>query len=124
MEAKAKSRWRFDPDDLSAGESIVIALGFFLLVGCFIIFGGSGHVKWSGLTLSTAALFGFFVHESRKFLQRPRFWILLGLLLALHLLLWISILIHVQRWGLLWFNVMVFELPVFWYLRGWSGLLN
>jgi hypothetical protein len=124
MQTKTKSRWRFDPDDLSAGESIVIALGFFLVVGCFIVLGGEGHVKWGGMTLSTTVLFGYFVHDSRRFLRRSRFWILTGSLLALHLFAWIALLIHVERWGLLWFNIMVFELPVFWYLRGWPGLLD
>jgi hypothetical protein len=124
MQAKTKSRWRFDPDDLSVPAAIVIALGFFLVAGCFIVFGGKGHLKWGGLTLSTAVIFGYFVRDSRKFLPKPRFWTLTGSLLMLHLLAWIALLIHVERWGLLWFNIMVFELPVFWYLRGWPGLLD
>jgi len=124
MQGKIKNRWRFDPDDLSAPAAIIIALGFFLVAGCFVVLGGRGYVKWGGLTLSTAVLFGFFIHYSRKFLRRPRFWILTAVLLAMHLFVWISILIHIERWGLLWFNFMVFELPVFWYLREWPGLLD
>ncbi len=124
MQAKTKSRWRFDPDDLSAPAAIVIALGFIVIAGCIIVFGGEGHIKWLGLTFSTAVIFGYFVHDSRKFLRKPRFWILVALLLAVHLLIWVSILIRVERWGLLWFNIMVLELPVFWHLRGWPGLLD
>jgi hypothetical protein len=122
MQAKTKSRWRFDPDDLSAPAAIVIAVGFVSI--CGLSFAMGAQAKWPGMVLSTAAIFGYFVHGSRKFLQEPRFWILVALLLAVHLFIWVSILIRVERWGLLWFNIMVFELPVFWYLRGVPGLLD
>lgn len=101
MQAKTKSRWRFDPDDLSVPAAIVIVLGFFLVVGCSIAFGGKDHIKWGGLTLGTAVIFGYFVHASGKFLRRPRFWILTGALLIMHLMAWIAILNHVERWSTL-----------------------
>jgi hypothetical protein len=122
MSERVKSRWRFDPDDLSAPAAIVIAVGFLLICGLSFTMGA--QAKWPAMVLSTATLFGYFVHDSRKFLRKPRFWILVALFLAVHLLIWASILIRVERWGLLWFNIMVFELPVFWYLRGWPGLLD
>jgi hypothetical protein len=124
MEVKTKSRWRFDPEDLSVPAAIIIVLAFFVAAGGFIVFGGEERVKWGGLTLGTAVIFGYFLHDSCKFLRKPRFWILTGSLLALHLLAWIALLIRVERWGLLWFNIMVFELPVFWYLRGWTRLFD
>jgi len=122
MQVKAKSRWRFDPDDLSVPAAIVIALGLLLTCGLLLVSGMAA--KWAGLILSTLALFAYFIHDSRNYLQNPRFWILTGSLLALHLLAWIALLSHVERWGLLWFNIMVLELPVFWSLRGWPGLLD
>jgi hypothetical protein len=52
------------------------------------------------------------------------FWILTGSFIIVHLLVWITFLIHVERWGLLGFNLMVLELPVFWSFRNWPGFLD
>ncbi|MGD1108044.1 MAG: hypothetical protein ABR865_13450 [Terracidiphilus sp.] len=76
------------------------------------------------MTVSTVVLFGYLIHDSRDYLRNHRFWILTASILVMHLSVWIGVLMHVERWGLLWFNIMVFELPVFWYLRGWPGLLD
>ena len=122
MQVKAKSRWRFDPDDLSVPAAIVIVVGLLLICGTFFATGLAA--KWAGLVLSTLALFGYFIHGSRLHLRTPRFWILIGVLVTVHLVAWIVVLLHVDRWGLLWFNIMVFELPAFWYLRDWPGLLD
>jgi len=124
MESKTTNRWRFDPNDLTAREALIIAFGMLLIFGLFVAFGGNVHVKFAGLTTSTAVLFGYFIHDGRKYLGNPRFWILTTSLLALHLFAWITLLMHVERWGLLWFNIMVIELPVFWHLRDRPGLLD
>jgi hypothetical protein len=124
MRAEAKNRWRFEPNDLSTREALIIAFALLLIFGLFVAFGPDVNVKFGGLTTSTLVLFGYLVHDSRRYLRNPRFWILTASLLVLHLFLWITILTRVEKWGLLWFNVMVFELPVFWYLRSWPGLLD
>jgi hypothetical protein len=124
MQAEPKNRWRFDPENLTAREALLIAFVFFLTVGVFLAADHDRYVKFGGLTISTAILFGYYVHDSREYLRKRRFWMLTACLLALHLVAWITLLIHVEKWGLLWFNIMVFELPVFWYLRDRPGLLN
>lgn len=122
MQVKAKSRWRFDPDDLSVPAAVVIVLGLFLICGLFLATGLAA--RWAGLVLSTmhcsvssltAAANTYGRRDSGFWLE---FW-QRSILAA-----WIAILLHVERWGLLWFNIMVFELPVFWYLRDWPGLLG
>jgi hypothetical protein len=124
MKDKSATGWHFDPDNLTGREAVVIAAGFFLVVGGFTVLGGKGHVKYGGLTVSTALLFGYFLHDSREYLRNPRLWMLTACLLVLHLTAWIILLTHVEKWGLLWFNIMVLELPVFWHLRDRPGLLS
>jgi len=121
---RAKKDWRFDPEDLTLRESLVIAFGLVVVFGLFIAFRRDGSVKFDGLAISTAVLFGYFIHDSRKYLRNLRFWLLTACLLAAHLAAWIPLLLHAEKWGLLWFNIMVFELPVFWHLRGRPGLLE
>ncbi|MGA7858289.1 MAG: hypothetical protein WCA11_10210 [Terracidiphilus sp.] len=124
MKAKTNSGWHFDPDNLTVRGALIIAAGFFLVGGIFIPFGHGAGVKFGGLTLGTILLFGYFAQDSQASHQNARFWILTAFLLVLHLAAWVILLMHVEKWGLLWFNIMVFELPVFWHLRDRSGLLN
>ncbi|HEV2486900.1 MAG TPA: hypothetical protein VGT08_15335 [Terracidiphilus sp.] len=124
MQKRIKNGWCFDPDDLTAREAVIIALGLLLIFRVFVSFGHNANLKFGGLTISTLILFGYFVHGSRKYVRHSRFWSLTASLLALHLLLWIALLSHVEKWGPLWFYIMVFELPVFWHLRDRPGLLD
>ena len=117
MQRKSTVHSRFDPDDLSLSESMIIACGFFVVGGISLAFGHDAYVKFGGLTATTAILFGYFLHCNRAFLRYVKFWKLAACLLSVHLCAWITLLLHVEKWGLLWFNVMIFELPIFWYLR-------
>ncbi len=121
---RTDKRGQFDPDNLSAREAVIIACGIFLVFGLFAAFGPDTNVKFGGLTLDSAILFGYFIHNSRKYLRYFRFWLLTASLLVIHLLLWITFLMHVEKWGLMGFSIMVFELPIFWHLRDRPGLLN
>ncbi len=124
MQEKTKNRWRFDPDDLSPRAAIVIALAFFLVCAIFMPLGHDAYVKWGGLSLYTAGVFGFFLNSSKRYLRTLKFWKLTSLLLVAHLAGWIVLLTHLDRWGLLWFSPMVMELPIFWYLRDWPGRIS
>lgn len=128
MQPGAKERRRFDLDNLSARDALTIAL---IVIGILTLgvvlnsfFGHDAYIRWGGLALDTALLFGFFVHLSRGSLRQRRFWILMLCLLAVHLVAWIALLKHVGEWRLMWFLVMVFELPVFFYLRARLGLFD
>jgi len=57
-------------------------------------------------------------------MRKPKFWALTASLLLVHLGAWILLLSRVEKWGLLWFNIMIFELPIFWYLRARLGIFN
>ncbi len=129
MRARTKKP-RFDPNNLTA-RNVVTIVPIVVVVGILIVFIGlhtsvnhDKSIKFGGLTISTTILFGYFINDSREYLRNIRFWALTGFLLLLHLAAWISLLLHVQRWGLLWFNIMVFELPLFWRLRSRPGLLE
>jgi hypothetical protein len=114
---RQKAHSRFDSDDLSLSESLVIACGFFVVCGVSLAFGHDAYVKFGGLALCSSILFGYFLHLSREFLRDPKFWMLAASLMLVHLGAWIALLLHVERWGLLWFNIMIIELPVFLYFR-------
>jgi hypothetical protein len=115
MTSKSTNRWDFNPNSLSIPYLLIIP-GVFVLSGAIGIIAGD-YVKWGGLVLDTAFIFGFFVNSSRPYLQRQQFWILTACLLTLHLAVFIAVLLHVTVWKLLWFMVMVLELPVFSRLR-------
>ncbi|HEV2134550.1 MAG TPA: hypothetical protein VGR47_09805 [Terracidiphilus sp.] len=97
---------------------ILIAFAFLGMV--FLIEGRWGHdafIRWGGLAGFTAVLFGYFITDSRQYFRERRFWILTAVLLSVHLTVFAFVLTHVEEWKLMWFMVMLFEYPVFVYLR-------
>ena len=74
----------------------------------------------AGLFLFTIFIFGFFINTSRRFLRERRFWLLTALLLGIHAATFITILLRIDEWKLLWFNVMIFEVPPFVFLDNLS----
>jgi hypothetical protein len=104
--------------------SLLILLGALIFfVGLKITFvvmdrwGHDAYVRWDGLACFTLGLFGLFVCESVKFLRKWRFWVLVAILLAAHLTGFAIVLTHVEEWRQTWFIVMVFEAPLFFFLR-------
>jgi len=85
-------------------------------IGAIGIIAGD-FTRWGGLVLFTTLIFGFFVNDSRTYLKQKQFWILSACLLTLHLAVFVVVLSHVVVWKLLWFMVMIVELPVFSRLR-------
>jgi len=79
--------------------------------------GHDGFIRWDGLAGFTLGLFGLFVAESQKFLRKRRFWVVTGILLMGHLAVFAIVLTHVEEWKLGWFMLMVFEYPLFFFLR-------
>lgn len=74
-------------------------------------------IRWGGLTANTLFLFGFFISQSREAFTNWRFWGLLVLLFAAHLAVFVTLLISIQEWRLIWFAGMVIEYPLFVFLR-------
>jgi hypothetical protein len=86
----------------------------------FVVVDKWGHdafIRWDGLAGFTLGLFGLFVAESEKFLRKWRFWLLVAILLAAHLTGFAIVLTHAEEWRMTWFMVMVFEYPIFFFLR-------
>jgi hypothetical protein len=79
--------------------------------------GHDAFIRWEGLAGFTLGLFGLFVAESEKFLRIWRFWVVTAILLMGHLAAFAIVLTHIEEWRLSWFMVMVFEAPLFFFLR-------
>jgi hypothetical protein len=100
---------------------LYIAIGF-AFVGVLIVVAQKGvshdaYIRWGGLALNTAILFGYFIADSRQFFRRWQFWALTAVLLSVHLAGFIVVLTHVAEWKLLWFLVIIFEFPVLVFFR-------
>ena len=118
---KSENRRRFDLDNLTARDVLIIVpvvIGLLLL--CAFFASSVSHeiyIRWGGLVLDTAVLFGLFINYSRQFFRQLQFWVLTAVLLAVHLTAFAIVLTHVEEWQLMWFGVMVFEYPVLLYAR-------
>ena len=123
---KTENRRRFDLDNLSAREVlIIVAVLIGLLILCAFFASSVSHevyIRWGGLALDTAVLFGLFINYSRQFFRQLQFWVLTAVLLAVHLTAFAIVLTHIAQWQLMWFLVMVLEYPVLAFSR--NRLLN
>ena len=128
MQENTKNRRRFDPNNLTARDVLVIVPVVLALSMCLVAFRflvtDEVYIKWGGLGFNTAIVFGFVVYHSREFLRKKRFWMLTFSVLAFHLTAWIILLSNLSEWKLAWFALMAFEVPTFFYLRDWPGLLD
>lgn len=119
--SKVNRRREFDPNALTLRDVLVIVpvvIGFVAL-SIFFAFSVSHevYIKWGGLVLDTAVLFGIFINSSRQFFRTWQFWMLNAALLAAHLTAFAIVLTHVEEWKLMWFLVMALEYPVLIYAR-------
>jgi hypothetical protein len=115
MQKKTVSIWNFDPAHITWPYALTIP-GVFVLSGTVGIIAGD-FIRWGGLVLYTTFIFGFFISDSRRFFRDKRFWLLTTFLLGIHVAVFLAILLRADEWRLLWFNVMIFELPPFVLLR-------
>ena len=76
-------------------------------------------IRWGGLIVNTSVLFGYFIAGSRRFFRKLSFWALTTVLLSLHVVVFVLILTHVNQWKLIWFMVMVLEVPILLFSRNW-----
>jgi hypothetical protein len=113
--ASAERAGGFDPNHLTWPYVIGVPGAFAVSAAIGIIAGD--YIRWGGLFLFTIFIFGFFINTSRRFLRERRFWLLTALLLGIHAATFITILLRIDEWKLLWFNVMIFEVPPFVFLR-------
>ena len=115
MSKKRRDPWGFDPSHLTWPYVIGVP-GAFLVSAAIGIIAGD-YIRWGGLVLFTTFIFGFFINDSRRFFRTRRFWLLTASLLSVHVAAFLAILLHIHEWKLLWFNVMILELPPFWLVR-------
>ena len=115
MSNKTGDRWNFDPDHLTWPYVLGIPAVFVISAAIGIIAGD--FIRWGGLALYTIFIFGFFIHLSRRFFGERTFWLLTACLLAVHVAAFIAFLLRIDEWKLLWFNVMILELPPFLLIR-------
>ncbi len=74
-------------------------------------------VRWGGLAVNTCVLFGYFIADSRSFFRKWSFWAVTIALLSLHAAVFCIVLTHVSQWKLVWFMVMILEVPVLLFVR-------
>jgi len=114
-------RRKFDPNVLSVRDVLVIVPVVVALIVLIIFFGLSVshvvYIRWGGLALATLVLFGLFINDSREFFRKWQFWVLTVLLLAVHLTAFGIVLTHVGQWKLVWFMVIILEVPVLVFFR-------
>lgn len=115
MPTKKTSPWNFDPDHLTWPYFLIIPAVFVFSSAVGIIAGD--FIRWGGLVLFTAFIFGFFINDSRRYLREKRFWMLAASLLCVHIGTFVLILMRVEKWRLPWFGIMIFELLPFLLLR-------
>lgn len=108
------------------GVYILIAVALVVLIVIYAAGSrpGSGEsaFKWIGFVGNTLVLFGYAVGR-HKLLRKGRWycWGSLVALLTIHLFVWVSILLHVRRWGQLWFVVMYpIEEPIIDRILSWT----
>lgn len=107
--------WNFDPDHLTWPYVLIIP-GVFVISSVVGIIAGD-FVRWGGLVLFTTFIFGFFINDSRRYFHERRFWMLTACLAGLHIGAFLAILLRIANWRLLWFSVMILEVPPFVLLR-------
>jgi len=78
-------------------------------------------LRWGGLGLNTAILYGYVVKDSRVFWHAWGFWLATVSFLAIHLLVFIVVLQHVEHWSMLWFLIMYpVEMPTLAVVCDWA----
>lgn len=110
----------FDPNHLSIRDICVLApiiLGCSLLQVVLAIVIGEQALRWAGLLVNTAIMFGYFTYDSREKHDDRTFWLLCLLLLSLHLMVFGFVISIANEWKPVWFMLMVPEFVIFVALR-------
>jgi len=85
--------------------------------GSLAIAFGEQALRWGGLLVNTAMVFGYFIHDSREQRRDRAFWILCLTLLMIHFTACEIVITNAHEWKPVWFMVMVPELAIFLALR-------
>ncbi len=90
----------------------------YILIGCVVAAGAiwaaesgvnSGQfMRWFGLTVFTAILFGAYLVDSRSLFRRKAFWLVTAMMLAIHVAAYTVLLMRVEVWKVTWFTVLTF----------------
>ena len=101
--------------------SVYIAIGLLVAATAWIVASTNLNLdvitRWGGLAANTALVYGYFIADSRSFFGQRAFWAVTSVALAVHLIIFAIVLTHVAQWKLLWFMVMLLEIPVLVFLR-------
>lgn len=105
----------FDPNHLTARDVLfIVPLFFVIFIGLIFargMFGQQGYVRWVGLAVNTAVLFGLFIWQSRTEGLRRSFWVLCATCMMIHLAVFIA-LTHFIEWRIGWYLLMYLEIPI------------
>lgn len=64
---------------------------------------GELNLKWVGLVVITPITFGYAIRDTKEFWKKRLYWLVTGLLLLVHLAVYIPVLRDVDQVPLLWF---------------------
>jgi len=73
--------------------------------------------RWIDFGAFTALTFGYFVYGSRPLFKKSSFWVMTAVALVAHMAIFISLIMHIPEWKLIWNSVMFAEIPVLVFFR-------
>jgi hypothetical protein len=79
--------------------------------------GHDAYIRWGGLVLTIAVVFGTLIRKSKEFYEMKSFWILVASSIALNIVIFGIILASASEWKLPWFGIMLLEIPIFFMFR-------
>ena len=83
--------------------------------------GGQGILRWGGLGLNTALLYGYVVKGARPFWKAWAFWSTIVGVFSLHLLFFVVVLQRIEHWSAVWFLLMYpVEVPLIAIVSDWA----
>lgn len=100
--------------------ALVVGLGLLLYLPHSQTSDEEAITKWGGLAGNTLILFGYTISRHKPLRRIHSFWISLAVLLALHVSIFIFLLLQVAHWKILWFVAMypieapLIDTVVFW----------
>lgn len=98
---------------------IVISLAIAIVLFSVARTGMNGDVlfRWIDFGAFTSLTFGYFVYGSRPLFKRWSFWVMTAVALVVHMAIFISLIMHIPEWKLLWNSVMFADIPVLIFFR-------
>ena len=98
---------------------IVISLAIAIVIISVARTGMNGDAlfRWIDFGAFTSLIFGYFVYGSRPLFKKWSFWVMTAVALVAHMAIFISLIMQIPEWKLLWNSVMFAEIPVLVFFR-------